>query len=70
MIRTDGELRKRSAKATRIMGIVYLLTFFKLSGAWLYFGGIQGYTLAEPFNTNGVANPLAKEVVTMPTQVG
>src|SRR5690606_2647363 len=34
------------------------------AGAWLYFGGIQGYTLVTPFDTNGVANPLAKEVLT------
>ena len=63
MLRTDGDLRARSAKATKIMGIVYLVTFIA-AGAWLYFGGIQGYTLVQPFDTNGVANPLAKEVLT------
>jgi cytochrome bd ubiquinol oxidase subunit II len=63
MLRTDGALRERSAKATKLMGIVYLVTFIA-AGAWLYFGGIQGYTLVQPFDTNGVANPLAKEVIT------
>ncbi len=63
MLRTDGDLRQRSAKATQIMGLVYLATFLA-AGAWLYFGGIQGYTLVTPFDTNGVANPLAKEVLT------
>ena len=45
------------------MGIVYLVCFLG-AGAWLYFGGIEGYTLVQPFDTNGVANPLAKEVLT------
>ena len=63
MLRTDGALRQRSAKATQLMGIVFLVCFLG-AGAWLYFGGIQGYTLVTPFNTNGVANPLAKQVLT------
>lgn len=45
------------------MGIVYLVAFLAV-GAWLYFGGIQGYTLVTPYETNGIANPLAKEVLT------
>lgn len=60
MLRTDGDLRERSAKATKIMGIVYLVAFLAV-GAWLYFGGIQGYTLVTPYETNGIANPLAKK---------
>lgn len=63
MLRTDGDLRRRSAQATKLMGIVYLICFLG-AGAWLYFGGIEGYTLVTPFDTNGVANPLAKEVLT------
>lgn len=62
MLRTDGALRQRSAKATQIMGIVYLVCFL-LAGAWLYFGGIQGYSLVAPFDTNAAANPLAKQVL-------
>jgi cytochrome d ubiquinol oxidase subunit II len=45
------------------MGIVFLVCFLG-AGAWLYFGGIEGYTLVTPYDTNGVANPLAKEVLT------
>ncbi|OTG65121.1 cytochrome d ubiquinol oxidase subunit II [Acinetobacter silvestris] len=63
MLRTDGVLRQRSAKATQLMGIIFLVCFLG-AGAWLYFGGIQGYTLVQPFDTNGVANPLAKQVLT------
>ncbi|TCM60052.1 cytochrome bd-I ubiquinol oxidase subunit 2 apoprotein [Acinetobacter calcoaceticus] len=62
MLRTDGDLRKRSAKATQWVGIVYLVCFL-LVGAWLAFGGIQGYTLVTPYDTAGVANPLAKQVL-------
>lgn len=63
MLRTDGDLRQRSAKATQLMGVIFLICFLG-AGAWLYFGNIQGYTLVQPFDTNGVANPLAKEVLT------
>lgn len=63
MLRTDGDLRARSAKATQMMGMLFLVCFLG-AGAWLYFGGIEGYTLVQPFDTNGVANPLAKEVLT------
>lgn len=63
MLRTDGDLHARSAKATQLMGVVFLVCFLG-AGAWLYFGNIEGYTLAQPFNTNAVANPLAKEVIT------
>lgn len=62
MLRTDGDLRLRSAKATQIMGIVYLVAFLAV-GAWLYLGNIQGYSLVSPYDTNGVANPLAKQVI-------
>ncbi|AOA58756.1 cytochrome d ubiquinol oxidase subunit II [Acinetobacter larvae] len=62
MLRTDHDLRKRSAKATQIMGIVYLACFL-IAGAWLYFGGIQGYSLVTPYDIGGIANPLAKDVL-------
>ena len=63
MLRTDGALQKRASKAAQLMGVVYLICFLA-AGAWLYFGGIQGYTLQQPFDVNGIANPLAKEVIT------
>ena len=62
MLRTDSDLRKRSAKATQLMGVVFLVCFL-LAGAWLYFGNIQGYTLVTPYDVGGVANPLAKQVL-------
>lgn len=63
MLRTEGALRTRSAQATRYMSILFLICFLG-AGAWLYFGNIEGYTLVTPYDTNGVANPLAKEVLT------
>lgn len=62
MLRTDGYLRQRSAKASKIMGIVFLASFI-LAGTWLYFGNISGYSLVSPYDTNGVANPLNKQVI-------
>lgn len=64
MLRTDGDLRKRSAKATQMMGILFLVCFLG-AGAWLYFGNIQGYTLvAGTVDPNGASNPLIKQVIT------
>ncbi|MEB3766336.1 cytochrome d ubiquinol oxidase subunit II [Acinetobacter sp. MD2] len=63
MLRTDSILRKRSAKATQLMGLVFLVCFLA-AGAWLYFGSIHGYSLAEPVATNAAINPLTKHVVT------
>ncbi|MEB3752934.1 cytochrome d ubiquinol oxidase subunit II [Acinetobacter sp. MD2(2019)] len=62
MLRTDDILRQRSAKATQLMGMVFLACFL-IAGAWLYFGSIQGYSLAEPLATNTAINPLTKHVV-------
>lgn len=62
MLRTDGYLRQRSAKASKIMGIVFLASFI-IAGTWLYFGNISGYSLVSPYDTNGVANPLNKQVI-------
>lgn len=62
MLRTDGALRQRSAKATQLMGIVFIICFLA-AGAWLYFGQIPGYSLATPLNTNAAINPLTKHVI-------
>lgn len=62
MLRTDGALRMRSAKATQLMGVVFLVCFLA-AGAWLYFGQIQGYNIQSVMDTNAALNPLAKDVV-------
>ncbi|ENW19665.1 Cytochrome d ubiquinol oxidase subunit II [Acinetobacter haemolyticus CIP 64.3 = MTCC 9819] len=63
MLRTDGDLFHRSAKATQLMAAIFLACFL-VAGAWLYFGGIEGYSYATAIDTNAALNPLAKEVVT------
>ncbi|MCU4386946.1 cytochrome d ubiquinol oxidase subunit II [Acinetobacter haemolyticus] len=63
MLRTDGDLFHRSAKATQLMSAIFLACFL-VAGAWLYFGGIEGYSYATAIDTNAALNPLAKEVVT------
>ena len=39
MLRTDGALKQRSAKATQIMAAIFLVCFLVI-GAWLYFGQV------------------------------
>lgn len=63
MLRTDGDLFHRSAKATQLMSVIFLACFL-VAGAWLYFGSIEGYSYATAIDTNAALNPLAKEVVT------
>ncbi|MFX7152070.1 cytochrome d ubiquinol oxidase subunit 2, partial [Acinetobacter baumannii] len=63
MLRTDEALKQRSAKATQIMAIIFLICFFVI-GAWLYFGQVPGYSYAVAIDPNAALNPLAKEVVT------
>lgn len=62
MLRTDGDLAARSRQATRIMALVFLLSFMG-AGLWLVFGGIQGYSIVGIVDSNAALNPLAKEVV-------
>lgn len=62
MLRTDGDLAARSRQATRIMALVFLLSFIG-AGLWLIFGGIQGYSIVGIVDSNAALNPLAKEVV-------
>ena len=57
MLRTDGALRERSAKATQLMGIVFLVCFLG-AGAWLYFGGIEGYTLSNSIRHEWRCKPI------------
>lgn len=61
MLRTDDALRKRSAQATKISGIVFLAGFL-VAGAWLYFGQIPGFSYATPVAIETALNVLAKDV--------
>ncbi|MCG2937576.1 cytochrome d ubiquinol oxidase subunit II, partial [Escherichia coli] len=63
MLRTEGNLYKRAARATRYMSIIFLMGFI-VAGVWLFMGHINGYSFASHINTNAALNPLAKVVVT------
>ncbi len=63
MLRTDGDLYRRSQKSALLMGVIFLVTFV-LAGAWLYFGNIQGMEYAKAVETGAALNPLHKEVLT------
>ncbi|WP_394661552.1 cytochrome d ubiquinol oxidase subunit II [uncultured Acinetobacter sp.] len=63
MLRTEGDLYKRAARATRYMSIIFLMGFI-VAGVWLFIGHINGYSFASHINTNAALNPLAKVVVT------
>ena len=56
MLRTDGALKQRSAKATQIMAAIFLVCFLVI-GAWLYFGQVPGYSYAAAVDPNAALNP-------------
>lgn len=61
-MRTTGELHLRARKATTITS---LLTFvlFAVAGAWLMWGGIEGFRVVSDLDHFGPSNPVTKEVV-------
>ncbi len=61
MLRTNGvSFARRSAQSNKTYGHCLSHICFLGAGTWLYFGGIEGYTLVTPFDTNGVANSFSK----------
>lgn len=60
MMRTDGELAERSARAARLCALVYLVAFLG-AGAWVSFG-MHGYSLVSAVDGNAALNPLHKQV--------
>lgn len=61
-MRTTGDLHVRVRKATTITA---LLTFvlFAAAGAWLMWGGIDGFRVVSDIDHFGASNPVNKEVV-------
>lgn len=62
MMRTEGDIARRSQRAAQLTALVYLAAFIG-AGAWLWLGGIQGYTLAAGLDPNAAINPLGKSVL-------
>lgn len=62
MMRTEGDIARRSQRAAQLTALVYLLAFMG-AGAWLWLGNIQGFALAAAIDTNAAINPLGKSVL-------
>ena len=62
MMRTEGDIARRSQRAAQLTALVYLAAFIG-AGAWLWLGNIQGFTLAAAIDTNAAINPLGKSVL-------
>ncbi|WP_351014863.1 cytochrome d ubiquinol oxidase subunit II [Shewanella sp. AC91-MNA-CIBAN-0169] len=59
-MKTDGELRVRSAKASQICGGL-LVVLFGAAGVWLI-NGIDGYVITSALDLAGPSNPTTKTV--------
>lgn len=63
-IKTEGVLRIRSIKASRMAGLL-MMVLFALCGLWLKYN-IEGFMLTKIIPHDGPSNPLYKEVVRFP----
>lgn len=59
-MKADESIAARAATVARITSLVYVVLFV-LAGVWLAYG-IPGYAVAGPVVTDGVSNPMAKQV--------
>lgn len=62
-VKTEGDLQQNAQQYGSIAGFV-AAGLFVLAGIWIIAGGIDGYMIKSAIDTNGPANPLAKEVIT------
>ena len=61
MMRTDGDVARRSRRAAQLIAVLFLLCFSG-AGAWLWLGNIQGWVISSGFEAGAALNPLAKTV--------
>lgn len=61
MMRTEGDIARRSRNAAQLFAAVYLLAFIG-AGAWLLLGSIEGQTITSTFEPGIALNPLSKTV--------
>ena len=59
--RTEGAIQQRATKAATGAAIVAVIAFVA-AGAWLRWGGIEGYAITSAIDPAGVSNPMAKTV--------
>jgi cytochrome bd ubiquinol oxidase subunit II len=60
--RTEGVIQQRARRAAGWAAAVTVLAF-AAAGAWLRWGGIDGFVVVSGLDPNGLADPLAKTVV-------
>jgi cytochrome d ubiquinol oxidase subunit II len=60
--RTEGVIQRRATNAATGAAIIAVLAFVG-AGAWLRWGGIEGYVITSAIDHAGVSNPMAKTVV-------
>jgi cytochrome bd ubiquinol oxidase subunit II len=60
--RTEGVIQQRASRAAGWAAAVTVLAF-AAAGAWLRWGGIDGFVVVSGLDPNGLADPLAKTVV-------
>lgn len=61
MMRTEGDVARRSRHAAQLFALVFLLCFSG-AGLWLWLGNIQGWVISSSFEASAALNPLAKTV--------
>ncbi|MFT5781571.1 MAG: cytochrome d ubiquinol oxidase subunit II [Pseudomonas sp.] len=61
MLRTDGDVARRSRRAAQVFAVLFLLCFSG-AGIWLWLGNIQGWVISSGFEAGAALNPLAKTV--------
>ena len=61
MMRTEGDIARRSRRCAQLFASVYLLAFIG-AGLWLWLGNIQGLVITSAFDPATALNPLDKTV--------
>lgn len=59
--RTEGEVQRRARRAAAWAALVAVLAFLA-AGAWLRWGGIDGYAITSAIDPAAPSNPMAKTV--------
>jgi len=59
--RTEGVVQRRAQRAAAWAALVAVLAFLA-AGAWLRWGGIEGYAITSAIDPAGLSNPMAKTV--------
>jgi cytochrome d ubiquinol oxidase subunit II len=59
--RTEGDVQRRAIAGALAAGVVFVVAFIA-AGAWLRFGGIEGFAITSAIDPATLSDPLAKTV--------